>query len=181
MKLNKKMTAWSLTLASTLLLAACGDTAEDTTVEETDEVTSMSMVEESEEMSSMATTGETAELQDGSYKLVEKNLDENGWKATFDMVVADGKITESNYDYLNEAGELKSEDEEYQKNMSEVTGVGPQDYLPELNEQLVEKQAASEVEVVSGATHSSEKFVEYAAELIAAAEAGNTDTIEIDN
>lgn len=166
MKFNKKMTAWSLTLASTLLLAACGS---DTDTEEA--VSSDAAVEE--------TTG--SELKDGTYTLVQKNLDDNGWKVDFTMVVEGGKITESNYDYKNESGELKSEDEGYQTAMADKVGVGPQDYLPELNDQLVEKQDASEVEVVSGATHSSETFVEYAEQLIDAAKEGNTETIEIDN
>lgn len=170
MAFNKKMTVWSLTLASTLLLAACGSDA-DTEETVSSEVATSEVVEE--------TTG--SELQDGTYKLVQKNLDDNGWKVDFTMVVEGGKITESNYDYLNEAGELKSEDQAYQDRMSEKVGVGPQEYLPELNDQLVEKQDASEVEVITGATHSSDLFKEYAAQLIDAAKEGNTETIEIDN
>ncbi|MGP6140759.1 MULTISPECIES: FMN-binding protein [unclassified Jeotgalibaca] len=176
MALNKKMTAWSLTLASTLLLAACGS---DTTTEES--VSSEAASEVIEESSEATSEVATSELQDGTYTLVQKNLDENGWKVDFTMVVEGGEITESNYDYKNEAGELKSEDQAYQDRMSEKVGVGPQEYLPELNNQLVEKQDASEVEVVSGATHSSDMFKEYAQQLIDAAKEGNTETIEIDN
>lgn len=175
MAFNKKLATWSLTLASTLLLAACGgDTAKEESSEAASEATS-EVVESSSEV--VATT----ELQDGTYKLVQKNLDENGWKVDFTMVVKDGKITESNYDYLNAEGAKKSEDEGYQEAMVGKVGVGPQDYLPQLNEQLVATQDAAAVEVVSGATHSSDVFKEYAQQLIDAAKEGNTETIEIDN
>ena len=42
-------------------------------------------------------------------------------------------------------------------------------------------KAPSAIEVVSGATHSFDSFQNYAQQLIQAAQAGNTDTIEIDN
>lgn len=97
------------------------------------------------------------------------------------MTVKDGQITESNYDYVNDAGELKSESEEYQKAMKEKVGTGPAEYIPEYNQALVDAQDPSAVEVVSGATHSHELFVEYAQQLVDAAAEGKTDKIEIDN
>lgn len=153
--------------ASTLILAACGN-SEDS---ETEEATT-------EETTDQSTAGE---LQNGTYSLEEQNFDENGWRVVFDITVEDGEIAESNYDYKNEAGDLKSEDEAYQERMSEKVGVGPADYLPSLNDQLVELQDPSEVDVVSGATHSSESFIKYAQQLVDAAAEGNTDTIEVDN
>lgn len=148
----------TLTLSSALVLAGCGGSDETT--------------------ESAASEGG---LQDGTYTLVEKNLDENGWKTDFSITVEDGKITESNYENINEAGNKKSEDEAYQERMAEVAGIGPVEYFPQLNEQLVETQDPSEVEIVTGATHSTESFKEYAQKLVDAAEEGNTDTIEIDN
>ena len=38
------------------------------------------------------------------------------------MTVKDGKIAESNYNYVNAAGKLKTDDDEYQKTMSEKNG-----------------------------------------------------------
>lgn len=171
MAFNKKLSVWTLTLASTLLLAACGsgDTETDT-----------GTVSDSSAESAVG-TDEVTGLQDGTYKLVEKNLDDNGWKVDFTIEVTDGEISSSDYDYLNEAGEKKSEDEGYQTAMADKVGTGPQDYLPDLNEQLVEKQDPAEVEVVTGATHSSENFKVYAQQLVDAAKEGNTETIEIDN
>lgn len=157
--MKKLFSVSTLTLASALVLTACGGGSEEAT-------------------ESAASEGG---LQDGTYTLVEKNLDENGWKTDFSIIVEGGEITESNYENVNSAGDKKSEDEAYQESMSEIAGVGPAEFFPELNEQLVETQDPSAVEVVTGATHSSESFKEYAQQLVDAAEEGNTDTIEIDN
>ena len=167
MVLNKKFVGYALTIASTLMLAACGggDTDTDTTGTDT----------------AVTDTAATGDLQDGTYTLVEKNLDDNGWRTEFSITVVDGVITESNYDNVNEAGESKVDDDDYQAMMSDKTGVGPQDFIPALNEQLVDTQDPAEVEVVTGATHSSESFVQYAEQLLDAAKEGNTETIEIDN
>ncbi|WP_320163943.1 FMN-binding protein [uncultured Trichococcus sp.] len=173
MELKKTLSTATLLLASTFVLAACGGADTET---ESSEVASSEVVAES---SSEATAA--AELQDGTYTLVEKNFDSRGWKTEFSITVVDGKITESTFDNVNEAGEKKSEDADYQARMVEKAGVGPADYFPALNSQLVEKQDPEAVEVVTGATSSSDTFKEYAPMLVAAAEAGDTTTIEIDN
>ena len=62
--------------------------------------------------------------------------------------------------------------------MKAKSGVGPKEYIKQLNDSFVKAQSASGVEAVTGATHSSESFQNYAQQLIQAAQAGNTDTIE---
>lgn len=173
LKINKKISSVTLALTSTFVLAACGGADDNDTDTTSSSAVTSSMVESS--------TVAEGELQDGTYKLVEKNFDENGWKTDFTITVTDGMITESNYENLDEDGNKKSEDEGYQEAMSEKSGLGPKEYFPELNDQLVDKQDPSEVEVVTGATHSSDSFKEYAQQLVDAAKEGNTETIEIDN
>lgn len=182
MEFKKVMTIGSLVLASTFVLAACGgrnDTKKDSSDSKTSEVAKDSSKKESKEM--VKTAG--GELKDGTYTLEEKNFDDKGWKVNFSMTVKDGKITKSDYDYLDKDGKKKSEDKAYQKAMSEKTKekIGPADYIPALNEELVKAQDAASVDVVSGATHSSEAFKNYAQQLVQAAQAGKTDKIEIDN
>ena len=151
----KKLLA-GLTLSSALLLAACGsDDAADTPAE--------------------------GGLQDGTYALEELNFGGTGWKEGLEIVVADGKITDATWSSVKEAGELKIEDDNYQETMTSTDGVGPQDFIPGLEEALVEAQDPSDVEVISGATGTSDKFKEYAQQLVDAAEEGSTTTIEIDN
>lgn len=144
-----------VTLSSALLLAACGsDSATETT---------------------------EGGLQDGTYTLEEQNFGGTGWKESLEIVVDGGEITDATYTSLDEEGNDKLEDEGYQETMSGVTGVGPQDFIPELEDSLVDTQNPADVEVVTGATSTSEKFKDYAQQLVDAAEEGNTDTIEVDN
>ena len=151
----KKILA-GLTLSSALLLAACGsDDAADTPAE--------------------------GGLQDGTYALEELNFGETGWKESLEIVVAGGEITDATFTSLDEMGNSKIDSDEYQEAMSNVVEVGPQEFIPTLEESLVDVQNPADVEVVTGATSTSEKFKDYADQLVAAAEEGNTDTIEVDN
>ena len=145
-----------LTLSSALLLAACG----------------------SDDAAETPTDGG---LQDGTYALEEVNFGETGWKESLEIVVAGGEITDASFSSLDEMGNSKIDSDEYQEAMSNVVEVGPQDFIPTLEESLVDVQNPADVEVVTGATSTSEKFKDYADQLVAAAEEGNTDTIEVDN
>ena len=143
-----------LTLASSLVLAACG--ADEGTTDE-------------------AATGEE------TYRIEEQNFGETGWKEALEITVAEGEITDANWESVNEDGLNKIEDDNYQETMVGTDGVGPQDFIPGLEDALVEAQDPADVEVISGATGTSEKFQDYAQQLVDAAEAGNTETIEVDN
>ena len=150
----KKILA-GLALSSALLLTACGTDAPEKAAE--------------------------GGLQDGTYKIEELNFGGTGGKEGLEIVVADGKITDSTWSSVNEEGLNKLEDDNYQETMTKTDGTGPQDFIPELEEALVAAQDPADVEVVTGATGTSEKFVEYAKQVVEAAEAGKTDTIEVDN
>ena len=65
--------------------------------------------------------------------------------------------------------------------MAGAVEIGPQDFIPELEESVVEAQDPADIEVVTGATGTSEKVQDFAQQLVEAAEEGNTDTIEVDN
>ncbi len=142
-----------LFLGSALVLTACGDSAD---------------------------TSEEG-LQDGTYRIEDLNFGETGWKESLEIVVDGGEITDATFESVNEDGLNKLDDEDYQETMTNVSGTGPQDYIPELEEQLVGMTDPADVEVVSGATGTSEKVQDWAKQLFEAAEAGNTDTIEVDN
>ncbi|MFL0441475.1 extracellular electron transfer flavoprotein PplA [Enterococcus mundtii] len=186
MKKNRFVTGFAVLAFSTLMLGACGSDNNDSS-SSTSSSTSTAQSSTTETSTTETSTTESTkeivaggELQDGTYKLEEKNYS-NGYRSVFEMVVKDGKITESNYDNVNEDGKSKMDDAEYNENMKAKAGTNPETFIPELNEQLLSAQSASGVEVVTGATHSSESFQNYAQQLIQAAQAGNTETIEIDN
>lgn len=172
MKMKKIVSGFAVVAFSTLALAACGGN--------NDKDTAASSSTNSSEAAKPAEKVAGADLKDGTYKLEEKNY-ENGYRVVFDMTVKDGKITKSNYDYLNEDGKSKQKDADYEKNMKEKTKTGPKEYIPALNKSLEQTQNPDSVEVVTGATHSSESFKNYSQQLVQAAQAGDTNTIEIDN
>ena len=95
------------------------------------------------------------------------------------ITVEGGKITKSDYDNLNDKGERKSANAEYEKAMKDKVGTGPAEYFKAYNEGLVAKQNPSDVEVVSGATNAHTSFVEYANKLIEAAQKGDTAEIKV--
>ncbi|EGO7483944.1 extracellular electron transfer flavoprotein PplA [Enterococcus faecalis] len=172
MKVNKFVKGFAAIALSSLVLAACGADKKDNTTNSSSAASS--------ESSAPAKKVAGGDLKDGTYKLEEKN-EKNGYRAVFEMTVKDGKITESKYDNINADGKSKTEDTKYEESMKAKSGVGPKEYIKQLNDSFVKAQSASGVEVVTGATHSSESFQNYAQQLIQAAQAGNTDTIEIDN
>lgn len=181
MKSTKFVTGVAVLALSTLALAACSpDNKADDTKASSSKTEETSKSSEKTEESTEATKVAGGDLQDGTFTLEEKN-ENNGYKATFSIVVKDGKIVESKYDNVNAEGKSKVDDEEYQKMMKDKAGVGPVEFIPELNKSLVSAQSADGVEVVTGATHSTASFKNYAQQLIQASQAGKTDKIEIDN
>lgn len=163
--MKKKIVLASLLFASVLTLTACGSSSEKEATKET--TTEAAKVEKKDTA--------MAELKDGTYK-AETGFDERGWKAVHTITVSGGKVTESTFDYENEAGALKSEDAEYNKNMEEKSGISSKDATDKLDEEFLKAQSA-DVEVVTGATHSTENFKATAAALLEAAAEGNTETI----
>ncbi|HBC8073299.1 TPA: FMN-binding protein [Enterococcus faecalis] len=178
MKVNKYVKGFAAIALFSLVLAGCGADKKDNTTNSSSAASSET--KKSTESSAPAKKVAGGDLKDGTYKLEEKN-EKNGYRAVFEMTVKDGKITESKYDNINADGKSKTEDTKYEESMKAKSGVGPKEYIKQLNDSFVKAQSASGVEVVTGATHSSESFQNYAQQLIQAAQAGNTDTIEIDN
>lgn len=178
MKVNKFVKGFAAIALFSLVLAGCGADKKDNTTNSSSAASSET--NKSTESSAPAKKVAGGDLKDGTYKLEEKN-EKNGYRAVFEMTVKDGKITESKYDNINADGKSKTEDTKYEESMKAKSGVGPKEYIKQLNDSFVKAQSASGVEVVTGATHSSESFQNYAQQLIQAAQAGNTDTIEIDN
>lgn len=127
-----------------------------------------------------AVKGDTAPAKiklydDGVYKVEGDAFDEYGWKPFLELTIKDDQITNVVYDAKNEAGNLKTADAEYKKNMEAKTGTYPEKYSKELMQQLLDKQVISQVDTITGATQSSDKFtelVEYALDDMA--EVGDT-------
>lgn len=115
-------------------------------------------------------------MKDGTYKSEFDAFDDHGWKGQVEITVADGKITDTKFDYVNEAGDLKSKDADYQANMSKVSGIGPAEFTVQYAEALVEKQDPASVDAVTGATSSGSDFKTLADAAIQYANDGKTET-----
>ena len=177
MKAKKFVTSLTVLAFATIVLGGCGsDDKKESAASSSQAATEMTT--DSQASEEVAASGVV--LQDGTYKLEEKNYN-NGYRAVFSIDVKDGKIVASNYDNVNEEGKSKQEDADYNKMMQDKAGNSPEKFIPAFNDALVANQDPSAIEVVSGATHSFHAFQNYAQQLIQAAQAGDTKTIEIDN
>ncbi|HLR21280.1 MAG TPA: FMN-binding protein [Tissierellaceae bacterium] len=107
---------------------------------------------------------ETA-YEDGSYN-AESDLDDNGWKGVIDIKVEDSKITEVNYDEVDENENKKTEDEEYSEDMDNSSGIMPEDAYEQLEEALINTQNPDQIDAIAGATSSSEQFKKLAEEAL---------------
>lgn len=105
-------------------------------------------------------------LKDGTYAK-SGETDERGYTPSIEITVKDGKIATVKYDEKSEDGTSKLDNEEYNTNMKAKAGTNPQEAYPALEAELVEKQDVASVDVVTGATHTSESFKTLAEEALA--------------
>lgn len=102
--------------------------------------------------------GNTSTLKDGTYRAKQAE-EEYGWSEFVEITVKDGKISNVVFDAEKATGELKSEDAAYRESMEPVSGTYPAKFYPELEAQLLDKQDIKKVEVVTGATVSTNRFI----------------------
>lgn len=100
----------------------------------------------------------SSKLKDGDYTVETAKADDHGNKAKLSIKVTDGKITEAVYNEFNaDTNKLKRDDKDYNEKMTAVSGLGPKDYEPQLEEAFLESQS-SEIDTITGATGSCEQF-----------------------
>ena len=135
----------------------------------------------------MATSILGAQLMDGEYS-VKQDEYPHGWASTAGIKVEDGKIIEVTTDKVNKAGKLVTEDMDYNKNMLAKSGTNPKKYSIELAENFMKKIEENngmkeeslkkddfnmpKIDIVAGATSSSEKFEKMIKFLVEKAESG---------
>lgn len=167
MKHSSKLSALAaVTLA--LMLTACGNN--NNTASNSGAVNEPAATE----AGSAAEPAAAGAFTDGTYKAEYDRNDVRNWKAYVEVTVKDGSVEKAYYDYSNDAGEKRSENENYIKGFSEVNKFTPREAFDKLGEALVASQDAAKVDAVSGATHSSRNFNELAAAALDKAKAGDT-------
>lgn len=169
----KKYAMGLILAASVFTFAACSPAPAPAPVEEpaVEEPAEEPAVEEPAE-------GGMVDLEDGDY-MAEADYDERGWKPFVEMTVADGTITSVNFDYITEDGALKSEDEEYNAAMKDQAGTNPSEYMPALEDSLLETQDVEMVDTVTGATSSTENFKALVKGIMDEGQPGEVVTVEL--
>lgn len=95
--------------------------------------------------------------KDGTFS-AHGSYDNFGWRPFVEIVISKGKIVSAKFDYSKANGQLKSADTSYGNMMFNVTKVTPAQAFQRLVSQLVSKQDVTKVDIVSGATVSSNNF-----------------------
>ena len=108
MTFKKSLSTAAVLLSSAFVLAACGGNSKTDSNKTTQAATTQTATTQA------ATQKSNAALKDGTYKLVSE-ADKRGWHVEFTITVEGGKITKSDYDNLNDKGERKSANAEYEK------------------------------------------------------------------
>ncbi|MGD9559819.1 MAG: FMN-binding protein [Oscillospiraceae bacterium] len=119
--------------------------------------------------------------QDGTYSAEFKDFDSYGYKEYMIVTVSGGEITDLVYNAVNEEGVLRTQDEKYQQNMESVVDTYPEKYTGDLINQFMDEQDISRVDIIAGATWSSESFKALFIALEAHMTSGDTTALRVDN
>lgn len=121
-----------------------------------------------------STSSNSSTYKDGTYKGTYDKADKRGWKPQISIVIQKGKITKVDFDEIDKNGKLKTEDVNYGKSMKKKNGIEPKEYIPKLNQQLINSQTALKVDGITGATESTTKFKELSKAVLEKAKTGDT-------
>ncbi len=109
----------------------------------------------------------TNEMLAGRVVEVEGPEDQYGWIPHLRLTFSDNNnISEVYFDYINSDSEKKTQHAEYNATMKEKTGVDIEVAALDLRQQLMDKQSASDIQIIAGATQTSKEFIEMATKAI---------------
>ncbi len=115
-------------------------------------------------------------IQDGDYS-AQMPQDEHGWADTLTVTYSGGELTSATFESVGEDGAKKSElaPEEYPMDPP------PSEWIPQLTDNV--KASAGDpnaIEMIAGATNSSQNAKDMLAAINENAESGNTDTVLVE-
>ncbi len=125
--------------------------------------------------------GATPSYVDGTYRAEFQNYDSRGYKDFIELSVEGGVVHSFQYNAVNEDGLLKSEDLDYREAMEGELDIYPARFSQDLVNQYLDTQDIDEVDVVAGATYSSESFIALFTALEPQLYSGETETLIIEN
>lgn len=133
-------------------------------------------------LSSCGVISQSGTYQNGVYRAEFEGYDSYGYRDFIEVTVQDGTVTAIVYNGVNEEGTLKTEDEKYATDMqAAVHDTYPQKYTSDLINQMLEKQDIEKVDILAGATYSSQSFKTLFNALRQNMLAGNEETVVVAN
>ncbi len=129
----------------------------------------------------LAACGGSKVYQDGEYRAEFAKFDSYGYKDYLTLTVEDGSITKVEYNARDAEGLLRTEDEKYAQEMEAVRETYPELYTTNLINQLLEKQDIEKVDMIAGATYSSDSFKALFTALEENMQEGNTELLLVEN
>ena len=121
--------------------------------------------------------GEAIVIADGTYRAEYEDFDRSGYKDFVEITFEDGRAVSVRADALAADGSLKSQSDECKNNMEKICGTYPEKYYRDLINQYLEKGDSKQVDIVAGATATSESFKVLAYALEQAVRNGDTQTV----
>lgn len=103
--------------------------------------------------------GKVDAAEGGQVVEVEGQQDQYGWFPHMRLTFNGDTLTEVYFDYIDDAGAKKSDDEEYNSTMKEKTGVSGKEAMEMLRQNLIGVQNPQAVDIVAGATQTSTEFI----------------------
>ena len=123
----------------------------------------------------LAGCGSSAGLKNGYYtaEMAEFSF---GWKEYLIIQVKNGNIVSAEYNAKNASGFIKSWDNSYMKSMINEQGTYPNKYTREYVQQLLDGQADTQVDAITGASTSGGNFEKLVEAVLKQAAAGDSTT-----
>lgn len=128
-----------------------------------------------------ACSGGDIEIQDGVYRAEYADFDQHGYKDYVVITFKDGAVSSIEANGVAEDGSLKSESAEYREKMESVQGTYPEKYYKDLINQYLEKPSADAIDIVAGATSTSNSFITLLKALEKNVRTGDTKTVVINH
>ena len=125
--------------------------------------------------------GEIVEIADGTYRAEFSDYDSSGYKDFVEITFEDGLVVSITADAVSEAdGTLKSQSESVRDAMTTINGTYPEKFYTDLINQYIENPSSDAIDIVAGATFTSNDFVNLIRALEQAIVKGTTDTVVVE-
>ena len=117
-------------------------------------------------------------IPNGTYHIEYDTYDATGYKDFVEVTFEDGTITDVKMDAVSESdGSLKSESEEYREDMKKFSNTYPEKYYMDLINQYILTGKSEGVDVVAGATATSNSILKLLRALESSLKSGSTETL----